>query len=82
MGESAYSDVHQSCGCCAANDCHQSTKCHNTPSVCICSHQIPQAFLRKNKTFPTLGFTGYLAQNSNIAYLYLSVIDIFHPPRA
>jgi len=82
MGETVYANNHQDCSCCTANKCHANTKCHNTTKACTCSYQITQALLPKRNTSFELVLTGYLAHTLDFAYLYLSVEDIFHPPKA
>lgn len=82
MGEVVYANNHKDCACCASNNCHGNTKCHDTAKACLCNYQATQVFLPKSNTLPVPVFTGYLAQNLSFTYLYLSTDDIFHPPKA
>lgn len=81
-GEVAYANNHQDCACCTSNNCHSNSKCHDTAKACVCNYHAARVTLPKNNTLPVLVFTGYLAQNLNFTYLYLSTDDIFHPPKA
>lgn len=82
MGEAVYANNHKDCSCCAVNKCHSNDKCHTTPKVCICIYQIPQLCLSKSDALPAPILTGYLVKNARLAYFYLSIKDIFHPPKA
>jgi len=78
----AYANNHSDCACCTANKCHSNAKCHDSAKVCVCSHQAAQVSLPRNNTLPVLVLSGFLAPNSGFTYLYLSVKDVFHPPKA
>jgi len=82
MGDVAYANNHKDCACCASNNCHGNTKCHDTAKVCVCNYRVTQVVLPENNTLPVLVFTGYLAQTLSFTYLYMLTDDIFHPPKA
>jgi hypothetical protein len=80
-GEIGYANNLKGCSCSAAGKCHSNTKCANTNRSCICVHQANNQVILTKYTIPVLVFTGYLANNLDYSYFYLSVKDIFHPPK-
>ncbi|MFA4993488.1 MAG: hypothetical protein WC571_05930 [Candidatus Omnitrophota bacterium] len=79
--EYVYASTHQGCACCD-NKCNSSNKCHENTKICFCGYSAPlQVYLIKAATLPKLAFLGFSVSKPCFAYGYLSVEDIFHPPK-
>ncbi len=82
-GEAAFAGDNHGCSCCSVNKCHGKAKCHDTAKACICRHMVTSSvFLPNRDIMPSIALVGYLAKNPDVGYLYLSSVDIFHPPKA
>ena len=83
MLELVYASIDQDCSCCN-NKCQDAKKCHeNLPKVCLCSYKIlTKACLFKSISLSGLLFSGFFVQRLRFTYAYLSMVDVFHPPKS
>lgn len=74
MIEFSHASETRDCQCCKGS-------CHGAAKACVCSHQVIQPALPERDDLTVPDIMSYFAQNSYVTYKYLSVRDIFHPPK-
>ncbi|MCX5712298.1 MAG: hypothetical protein NTY47_04400 [Candidatus Omnitrophica bacterium] len=80
--ETVYANNHQDCSCCKTSG-QKNAKCHDTTKmVCQCANAASQVITLKKSNVFELAFAGYFKPAAKAAYIFLSLEDIFHPPRA
>lgn len=74
--------IPETCPCCAEHNCQQSAPCHSSRTACTCTSASTQTILPELSALPAMTLLGYVMPEYHPAYLFLSVEDIFHPPKA